>query len=153
MIRNSLITAGDVTPQQLCYLKAYAAVSDDTQDRVLARLLKGAMLKVQRAADRSLLDCEFELVVTDREGNEPISLYQTVNGIESVKSGTGEDLRYSFAGGQVYLFDSADIVVIRYTTKATEGAISELTPQVWQTAAAMYDGEDEKTIHSFLSQR
>ena len=153
MIRLDTISTSEPTADQLAALKAYASVVDSSQDALLTSLLKGAMLKVQRMVDCSLLVCTFELVVTEKEDNGPVNLYQTIDLITSVTDASGNNLQYTRVGNQIFFDKQTDTCIIRYSTKVYASDFSQYIPQVWQTAAAMYDGESAQIIHQYLSQR
>ena len=129
--------------------KAYAAISDDSQDMLVSSMLSRAMLRVQEQADRSLVPCTFRLV--DDEVDGLVRLYQNIDQILSVKDGNGNAIAWTRAGRTLSV-GMVSSVVVEYTTKAEAGNIIELLPVVYQYAAALYDGQDSRTLASILNQ-
>ncbi len=131
-------------------LKAYAAVSDDTQDALLDSLLLRACLRVQEMADRSLLACTFRLE-EDEVDRGVVRLYQTVAEVLTVTDGSGHAIAWA-KGNRMLSVGTAGHVAVEYTTAPREGDIDELLPVVYQYATALYDGEDQRTLANILTQ-
>ena len=130
--------------------KAYAAISDDSQDMLLVSLLTRAMLRVQEMADRSLLSCRFRLE-DDEVVNGLVRLYQSVKEIDAVRDGAGRAIPYTRATRTLSV-GAVESVVVEYTTEANEAAQYELLPLVYQYATALYDGQDSRSLAAILMQ-
>ena len=149
MITLDTIEIGSLPEGCLEGFKAYAAISDSSQDSLLSSMLTRAMLRVQEQADRSLLNCTFRL--EDDEVDGIVRLYQNIDQIVSVKDGNGQ-AAYWVKAGRTLSVGMVESVVVEYTTKAEQGNIVDLLPVVYQYAAALYDGQDSRTLASILNQ-
>ena len=149
MITLDTIEIGSLPQGCLEGFKAYAAISDESQDMLVASMLTRAMLRVQEQADRSLIPCTFRL--EDDEVDGLVRLYQNIDQIVSVKDGNGQAIAWTKAGRTLSV-GMVSSVVVEYTTKASEGNVIDLLPVVYQYAAALYDGQDSRTLASILNQ-
>ena len=149
MITLDTIEIGSLPQGCLDGFKAYAAISDESQDMLVASMLTKAMLRVQEQADRSLIPCTFRL--EDDEVDGLVRLYQNIDQIVSVKDGNGQAIAWTKAGRTLSV-GMVSSVVVEYTTKASEGNVIDLLPVVYQYAAALYDGQDSRTLASILNQ-
>ena len=149
MITLDTIEIGSLPQGCLEGFKAYAAISDESQDMLVASMLTRAMLRVQEQADRSLIPCTFRL--EDDEVDGLVRLYQNIDQIVSVKDGNGQAIAWTKAGRTLSV-GMVSSVVVEYTTQAQEGNVIDLLPVVYQYAAALYDGQDSRTLASILSQ-
>lgn len=149
MITLDTIEVGSLPQECLEGFKAYAAISDESQDMLASSMLTRAMLRVQEQADRSLLPCTFRL--EDDEVDGLVRLYQNIDQIVSVKDGNGQAIAWARAGRTLSV-GMVQSVVVEYTTKVQEGNVIDLLPVVYQYAAALYDGQDSRTLASILNQ-
>ena len=149
MITLDTIEIGSLPQGCLDGFKAYAAISDESQDMLASSMLTRAMLRVQEQADRSLLPCTFRL--EDDEVDGLVRLYQNIDQIVSVKDGNGQAIAWARAGRTLSV-GMVQSVVVEYTTKVQEGNVIDLLPVVYQYAAALYDGQDSRTLASILNQ-
>lgn len=149
MITLDTIEIGSLPQGCLEGFKAYAAISDESQDMLVSSMLTRAMLRVQEQADRSLIPCTFRL--EDDEVDGLVRLYQNIDQIVSVKDGNGQAIAWTKAGRTLSV-GMVSSVVVEYTTQAQEGNVIDLLPVVYQYAAALYDGQDSRTLASILSQ-
>ena len=149
MITLDTIEIGSLPQGCLEGFKAYAAISDESQDMLVSSMLTRAMLRVQEQADRSLIPCTFRL--EDDEVDGLVRLYQNIDQIVSVKDGNGQAIAWTKAGRTLSV-GMVSSVVVEYTTKASEGNVIDLLPVVYQYAAALYDGQDSRTLASILNQ-
>lgn len=150
MIELEIIERNELPAQWLTGFKAYASVADESQDALLESLLIRAVLQVQEMADRSILGCRFRLSEDEIEDGV-IRLYQSVKSVDRVADGEGNEVRYTRANRTISCGVTNGLVV-EYTTEATEGNISDLMPVVYQYAAALYDGQDSRTLAAILMQ-
>jgi hypothetical protein len=149
MITLDTIEVGSLPQGCLDEFKAYAAISDESQGMLASSMLTRAMLRVQEQADRSLLPCTFRL--EDGEVDGIVRLYQNIDQIVSVKDGNGQAIAWTRAGRTLSV-GMVQSVVVEYTTKVEEGNVVDLLPVVYQYAAALYDGQDSRTLASILNQ-
>ena len=149
MITLDTIEIGSLPQGCLDGFKAYAAISDESQDMLASSMLTRAMLRVQEQADRSLLPCTFRL--EDDEVDGLVRLYQNIDQIVSVKDGNGQAIAWTRAGRTLSV-GMVQSVVVEYTTKVEVGNVVDLLPVVYQYATALYDGQDSRTLASILEQ-
>ena len=149
MITLDTIEIGYLPQGCLEGFKAYAAISDESQDMLVSSMLSRAMLRVQEQADRSLIPCTFRL--EDDEVDGLVRLYQNIDQIVSVKDGNGQAIAWTKAGRTLSV-GMVSSVVVEYTTKVEVGNMINLLPVVYQYAAALYDGQDSRTLASILNQ-
>ena len=149
MITLDTIEIGSLPQGCLEGFKAYAAISDESQDALASSMLTRAMLRVQEQADRSLIPCTFRL--EDDEVDGLVRLYQNIDQIVSVKDGNGQAIAWTRAGRTLSV-GMVQSVVVEYTTKVEVGNVVDLLPVVYQYAAALYDGQDSRTLASILNQ-
>ena len=149
MITLDTIEIGSLPQGCLDGFKTYAAISDESQDMLAASMLTRAMLRVQEQADRSLIPCTFRL--EDDEVDGLVRLYQNIDQIVSVKDGNGQAIAWTRAGRTLSV-GMVQSVVVEYTTKVEVGNVVDLLPVVYQYAAALYDGQDSRTLASILNQ-
>ena len=151
MIRLNTIEAEEPKREHLSMFKQYASVPDNSRDALLTVLLRSAMKAVQEAADKSLLPCTLELVVSEREDNDFVKLYQTPDEILSVTDGAGKAIDYKRDSNFIRCFMFTPTVIVRYKTKPMRDA-EALLPVVFQYATALYDGESTDTLNKILAQ-
>lgn len=130
--------------------KSALGQSAEESDALLLGYLTSAMLKVQDYADVSLMDCTCQLIVSERESNEPIRLYQSVSEVLTVTDGKGNALPYNLDGNIVAPAAYTQTVIVTYKTKAVEAEKLEHTPTVHRYATALYDGADAAELGRIL---
>lgn len=148
MIDLDIIERGTIPAEWLDGMKAYASISDGSQDAWLRICLNRAVLTVQEKADRSLVACT--LRVSDEDAMGGVRLYQSVKDIVSVTDGRGVEHEFSQDGRMIYTM--TEKAVVTYTTEPVQGDIDSLLIVVYQYATALYDGQDSRTLASILEQ-
>lgn len=152
MIRLNTIETAEPKREHLSMFKQYASVPDNSRDALLTVLLRSAMKAVQEAADKSLLPCTLELVVSEREDNDFVKLYQTPDEILSVTDGAGNALDFKRDSNFIRCFMFTPTVIVRYKTQPVLRDAEALLSVVFQYATALYDGESTDTLNKILAQ-
>lgn len=150
MIELDIIERNEIPAEWMAGFKAYAAIADNSQDALLESLLLRSILRVQEMADRTILPCRFRLQEDEVEDGV-VRLYQTIKTIDRVTDAEGSEVRYTRAN-RILSCGMVDNVVVEYTTEAKEGNVSALLPVAYQYAAALYDGQDSRTLAAILMQ-
>lgn len=148
MIDLEIIERAAIPSEWLAGAKAYAAIADNAGDAWFLSCLTRAVLTVQEKADKSLIACTIR--VSDDEARAGVRLYQSVKDIVAVTDGNGIGQAYSVNGRMVYVM--SERASVTYTTAPSQGNIDMLLPVVYQYATALYDGQDNQTLASILSQ-
>ena len=148
MIDLEIIERAVIPSEWLAGAKAYAAIADNASDAWFLSCLTRAVLTVQEKADKSLIACTIR--VSDEEARTGVRLYQSVKDIVAVTDGNGIGQAYSVNGRMVYVM--SERASVTYTTAPSQGNIDMLLPVVYQYATALYDGQDNQTLASILSQ-
>ena len=125
-------------------LRTYANISDTTLDNMLNGFLSTALTAVEKYMNISLRVATYRIYNNVKE----IQLYYPpIASITSVQDLDGNDVTYTQKGNYVIL-DSAQEVVVEYAT--TPNIVSDVKTAVLMYAAALYDGQDARTLRDIL---
>lgn len=146
-----VILSADPTAEQLEKFKRYASIPDCSQDAVLQKILKRAMLAVQDFSDTALLNCSLRLVVMPVARGELIRLYQGGETVLRAVDPYNRPVEYTRRGNCIHVNQPADVVTVDYQNTVDPAAAEELMPVVWELATAIYDGEDTTAQAAILA--
>lgn len=146
-----VVTSADPTAEQLQQFKRYASVPDCSQDAILMKILKRAMLAVQDFSDTAILNCTFRLVEQNVSAGDLIRLYQGGTTVLGVKDKYNRYVPYTQMGGCIHADQPVDIVTVEYQNTVDPAEAEKLMPVVWELATAIYDGEDTTAQGSILA--
>ena len=125
-------------------LRTYANISDTTLDNMLNGFLSTALTAVEKYMNISLRVATYRIYNNVKE----IQLYYPpIASIISVQDLDGNDVTYTQKGNYVIL-DAAQEVVVEYAT--TPNIVSDVKTAVLRYAAALYDGQDARTLRDIL---
>ena len=125
-------------------LRTYANISDTTLDNMLNGFLSTALTAVEKYMNISLRVATYRIYNNVKK----IQLYYPpIASITSVQDLDGNDVTYTQKGNYVIL-DSAQEVVVEYAT--TPNIVSDVKTAVLRYAAALYDGQDARTLRDVL---
>lgn len=127
-------------------LKAYAAVSDDGQDYLLAMALRRAFDMVQNASNRALLAGRFIVKAADHGRN--VRAYMGGQCV-SVKGGDGAEVSWHQRGEFVYV-GTDEPVEAEIVTHVNAADYDALLPVVLKYATAVYDGKESRELSQIL---
>lgn len=151
MINLRVILSAEPTAEQLEQFKRYASIPDCSQDAVLMKILKRAMLAVQDFSDTAMLACTLRLVVWPVAQGELIRLYQGGDTVLRVLDPNDRYMDYVKTKGCIIVKEAADVVTVEYQNAVDPAAAEELLPVVWELATAIYDGEDTTAQAAILA--
>ena len=146
-----VILSADPTAEQLEKFKRYASIPDCSQDAVLQKILKRAMLAVQDFSDTALLNCTLRLVVMHVARGELIRLYQGGETVLRAVDPYNHPVEYIRMGNCIHVNQPVDVVTVDYQNEVDSAAAEELMPVVWELATAIYDGEDTTAQAAILA--
>lgn len=125
-------------------LRSYANISDTTLDNMLNGFLSTALTAVEKYMNISLRVATYRIYNDVKE----IQLYYPpIASITSVQDLDGNDVTYTQKGNYIIL-DAAQEVVVEYAT--TPNIVSDVKTAVLRYAAALYDGQDARTLRDIL---
>lgn len=125
-------------------LRTYANISDTTLDNMLNGFLSTALTAVEKYMNISLRVATYRIYNDVKE----IQLYYPpIASITSVQDPDGNNVTYTQKGNYVIL-DAAQEVVVEYAT--TPNIVSDVKTAVLRYAAALYDGQDARTLRDIL---
>lgn len=146
MIRLEVIELQEPTCEALDALKAYAAVSDDGQDYLLAMALRRAFGMVQQTANRALLAGRYIIKAADH----PRTLRAYMGGqCVSVKDADGAEVSWHQRGEFVYV-GTDEAVEAEVVTHVNAADYDALLPVVLRYATAIYDGKESRELSQIL---
>ena len=143
--------SSDPTAEQLEKFKRYASVPDCSQDAILMRILKRAMLAVQDFSDTALLRCTFRMVVMNVSRGELARLYQGGDTILRAFDQYNRPVDFTRMPGCIYFDQPAHVVTVEYQNSVDPAEVEKLLPVVWELATAIYDGEDTTAQAAILA--
>jgi hypothetical protein len=146
MIRLEVIETHEPSAEALDALKAYAAVSDEGQDYLLAMALRRAFGMVQHAANRALLAGRYTIKASDHGR----TLRAYMGGVcVSVKDGDGAEVAWHQRGEFVYV-GTDEPVEAEIVTRVNGADYDALLPIVLKYATAVYDGKESRELSQIL---
>lgn len=154
MARLELISVDDTAVQGLLTdFKQYASIPDDTQDNLLLRILKNAVLRVQEYADRAFLECVVRATLPVPESTGIVRLYLGGGEISEVKNERGDDVFFdTLPGGRLQLYGRGGTVVVKYTTTPSDCDQAALAQAILRYATADYDGAETAELNKILTE-
>jgi len=153
MISVKRNVTGNPTADQLESFKAFASVNGAATDASLQEMLRRAMAEVQEWEDRTLLETDFSLTVTDREDPAaPVTLYGNPATVTAVDA-AGEAVDGKVLGRQFFPARPACALTITYTATPDASDVADLAAKVYRYATALYDGESPQTLNRILQER
>ena len=146
MIRLEVIELQEPTHEALDALKAYAAVSDNGQDYLLAMALRRAFGMVQQTANRALLAGRYIIKAADH----PRTIRAYMGGqCVSVKDGDGAEVSWHQRGEFVYVGTDGPVEA-EIVTHVNAADYDALLPVVLRYATAIYDGKESRELSQIL---
>jgi hypothetical protein len=152
MNKLKTIALGDtIVALLLDEFKQFAAVPDDSTDKMLESVLRTALLRVQEYADTALVQTVLELT-TEPDGDGLVRLYEGGGRIIRLTTADGGSVAYTAQGSDVVKVRATGTVVVRWQTMPSDGDLNELKPTVFRYGLAIYDGETTEVLNGILNE-